>query len=412
MYRATPPPALLFLFLALVTLAPLHGASSLDLPKLVPNGSVRVEREDGSPIIQYRDAEQFVPASVLKIATALCALDNLGRDYYYETLFFSDGAGSLFIRGSGDPSLVSEILEGIAIELAKQMHSLDRIVIDTSLFDDDLRIDGSERSINPYDAKNAAFVGNYSSAQLTHTKQGTVLSAEPQTPLTSLARQAGLKLPRGKTDRVNLSSDWRVGVKYGGELLAAFLEKHGVRGPKQVQIGAVSGRAKEIYRHRSPQNLAEISQTMLKYSTNFTANQIFLTLGIHKFGEPATVEKGQQAMRECLLNSVGWRDFHVEEGSGLSRRNKVTAQQMTTLLRSFERYKFLLPEQQGFLAKTGSLRGVNSLAGYFYVPGEQQPLRFSILINSEVPHLYKFKVANELRSYLMQSDKKAQTRGK
>jgi D-alanyl-D-alanine carboxypeptidase len=85
---------------------------------------------------------------------------------------------------------------------------------------------------------------------------------------------------------------------------------------------------------------------------------------------------------------------------------------MTTLLQSFERYRFLLPEQQGFLAKTGSLRGVNSLAGYFYVPNEQHPLRFSILINSEVPHLYKFKVANELRNYLMQSDNKVKNLGK
>jgi D-alanyl-D-alanine carboxypeptidase/D-alanyl-D-alanine-endopeptidase (penicillin-binding protein 4) len=148
---------------------------------------------------------------------------------------------------------------------------------------------------------------------------------------------------------------------------------------------------------------------MLKYSTNFTANQLFLTLGVHRFGEPATVEKGQLAMRECLTNSVGWRDFHVEEGSGLSRKNKVSGQQMTSLLRSFERYKFLLPEQQGFFAKTGSLRGVNSLAGYFYVPGNQDPLRFSILINSDVPHLYKFKVANELRDYISQANDPAKS---
>jgi D-alanyl-D-alanine carboxypeptidase/D-alanyl-D-alanine-endopeptidase (penicillin-binding protein 4) len=231
-----------------------------------------------------------------------------------------------------------------------------------------------------------------------------VLSAEPQTPLTPLARQAGLKLSRGKTDRVNLSSDWKVGVQYGGELLAAFLKKHGVSGAMQVKRGSLTLSAKQIFRHRSPQTLEQISQAMLKYSTNFTANQIFLTLGIHRFGEPATVEKSQLAMRECLVDGVGWQDFHVEEGSGLSRKNKVTAQQMTDLLRGFERYRFLLPEQQGFLAKTGSLRGVNSLAGYFYLPGDGNPLRFSILINSDVPHLYKFTVANELRSYLAQTD--------
>jgi D-alanyl-D-alanine carboxypeptidase/D-alanyl-D-alanine-endopeptidase (penicillin-binding protein 4) len=153
-------------------------------------------------------------------------------------------------------------------------------------------------------------------------------------------------------------------------------------------------------RHRSPQNLEEISQAMLKYSTNFTANQVFLTLGLQRFGAPATVEKGQRAMRECLSAIAGWDDFHVEEGSGLSRRNQVSAKQMTALLKIFERYKFLLPEQQGFLAKTGSLRGVNSLAGYFTVGRDATPVRFVVLINTEVPHLYKFRVANALRDYL------------
>jgi D-alanyl-D-alanine carboxypeptidase/D-alanyl-D-alanine-endopeptidase (penicillin-binding protein 4) len=380
-----------------------HGQDSLDLPKLVRNGSVRVEREDGAPLVRYRDSTSLVPASVLKVATAFCGLEILGADYRYETLFFSDGDKTLFIKGSGDPSLVSETLESIAIKLSKTMRSIDEIIIDTSFFSDDLRIDGSESSLNPYDAKNAAFVGNFSSALVTHTKQGTVISAEPQTPITPLARQAGLKLGRGRTDRVNLSTDWKKGILYGGELLAAFLRKHGTNGMMRITRGPIPSHAREILRHRSPQNLQEISQAMLKYSTNFSANQIFLTLGAQRFGSPATVEKGQRSMRECLEQQVGWRDFHVEEGSGLSRRNRVTAEQMTTLLRSFERYKFLLPEQQGFLAKTGSLRGVNSLAGYFLLDDGITSVRFSILINSEVPHLYKFTVANELRNYLLRN---------
>ena len=73
---------------------------------------------------------------------------------------------------------------------------------------------------------------------------------------------------------------------------------------------------------------------------------------------------------------------------------------MNQLLSKFDRYSWLLPEQEGFIAKTGSLRGVNSLAGYFTPDEQLGRVRFSILINSEVPHLYKFKVANELRNYL------------
>jgi D-alanyl-D-alanine carboxypeptidase/D-alanyl-D-alanine-endopeptidase (penicillin-binding protein 4) len=139
---------------------------------------------------------------------------------------------------------------------------------------------------------------------------------------------------------------------------------------------------------------------MLKYSTNFTANQIFLVLGASKFGAPATVSKGQEAMRNCLSKRVGWNDFHVEEGSGLSRRTRVTAAQMTQLLRRFDRYSFLLPDKEGLLAKTGTLRGVNTLAGYFDLGGSTGQARFCILINSDVPPTYKFRVANEIRNYL------------
>lgn len=377
--------------------------STLNLPHLVKNGSVLVERADGAPLITYRDNEQFVPASVLKVATAFCALENLGQSFRFETPFLTDHRGTLFIKGSGDPSLVSETLEDIAQEIHSRISRIERIVIDTSYYEDDLSIDGSAYSRNPYDAKNAAFVGNFSSVAATHTKKGEIISAEPQTPLTPLAKQAALRLPRGTTERINISSDWKVGVIYGGELLVAFLRKHGVEGAMRIQMGTVSKDAHEIYRHRSPKNLQEIIQSMLMYSTNFTANQIFLELGVRTEGAPATVSKGQHAMKECLTSVVGWQDFHVEEGSGLSRRNRVSAQQMSSLLKSFERYSFLLPEREGFIAKTGSLRGVNSLAGYFSIDGSPSPFRFVILINSEVPPLYKFTVANEIRNYIKNS---------
>ncbi len=372
----------------------------LDLERLLRNGSVRIEQQDGTPLLRYRDSEHFIPASILKVATAYCALEEMGANYRYETTFLADDHNTLFIKGSGDPTLISETLEHIALQLAQRLSRIDAIVIDTSLFADNIIIDGASRSLNPYDAKNAAFVGNFSSANVHHTKKGDVLSAEPQTPLTPLARQAGLRLGRGISERINLSNDWTVGVQYGGELLVEFLRRRGVRGQMSIRRGPVSSNSVEVLRHSSPDSLREIIKAMLKYSTNFTANQIFLTLGIHRFGAPATVEKGQRAMRDCLTSKIGWQDFYVEEGSGLSRKNQVSTYDITRLLRQFEAHSALLPEKEGFLAKTGSLRGVNSLAGYFSLQATDEPVRFSIIINSDVPHLYKFQVAETLRAYL------------
>lgn len=393
--------------LLIITILLIVGASqqskaqtTLNIRELAKNGSIRVESPDGSALVQYRDTEPFVPASVLKVATAFCALEQLGTNFRFETIFLKDDRQTLFIRGSGDPSLVSETLAAIAQNLAKVMQRIDRIIIDTSLFADDLDIDGSERSLNPYDAKNSAFVGNYASATVTHTRMGNVLSAESQTPLTSIAHKAALRLPRGTTERVNLSTDWRVGARYGGELLAAFLSRYGVGGSMSVSLGSIPTTAQIIFRHRSSLTLGEIVKSMLEYSTNFTANQLFLVLGADKYRAPATVQKGQQVMRSCLEQKLGWRDFHVEEGSGLSRKNRISSAQMTDLLRSFERYNFLMPKKNGLIAKTGTLKGVSSLAGYLDLGGQIGTARFCIIINSQVPGNYKFHVARELQRYL------------
>jgi D-alanyl-D-alanine carboxypeptidase/D-alanyl-D-alanine-endopeptidase (penicillin-binding protein 4) len=374
-------------------------AQSLDLKRLLKNGGVRVEREDGSPILRHRDTESFVPASILKVATTFCALENLGRDFRFVTSFYRGDSNTLHIRGSGDPSLVSEELNEIALRLVTMMPRIDHISVDPSLFSPDIEIDGSSSSLNPYDSKVAAFVGNFSSAALMRRKDGTIISAEPQTPITPMSRQAGLKLKRGSSERINLGHSWQVGTHYGGELLAEFLRRAGASGQLRVSVGSIPSSAKKIYDHQSSKDLSEISQGLLKYSTNFTANQIFLTLGIQKFGAPATVEKGPRAMMECLKQRVGWQNFHIEEGSGLSRRNQVSPAQMTQLLKHFEPYQDLLNVEDGFAAKTGSLRGVNTLAGYFEL-APQQNVRFAILVNSDVEHSYKFKVARALREHL------------
>ncbi|MEN9845620.1 MAG: hypothetical protein RIS36_767 [Pseudomonadota bacterium] len=399
-FRATTP-----LFLLSLLLGPLSQSHALDLKSLLKNGGARVEREDGTPLIQYRDTEHFVPASILKVATTFCALKTLGNDFRFTTSFYQGPGNTLYIRGSGDPSLVSEELNAIAQKVALLMPQITRIVIDPSLFSPDIDIDGSSASLNPYDSKVAAFVGNFSSAALTRRRDGSVVSAEPQTPITPLSRQAGLKLARGASERINLGHTWQVGTQYGGELLAEFLKRSGASGTLEVSTGSIPAGASKILDHRSSKNLAEISRGLLKYSTNFTANQIFLTLGITKYGPPASVEKGQRAMTECLRHEVGWKEFHIEEGSGLSRRNKVTPLQMTTLLESFEPYKELLNVEDSFTAKTGSLRGVNTLAGYFELSPSEQ-VRFAILVNSDVEHSHKYKVARVLRDYVLNREQR------
>ena len=221
------------------------------------------------------------------------------------------------------------------------------------------------------------------------------MSAEPQTPITKTAMTRARQFGAGKL-RVNLGPDSRTGTLYFGELLREFLRQGGVDVLGDVQIVAIPASARQIYVYRSTQTLAGVVSNLLEYSTNFMANQIFLVLGAKVYGAPATVEKGRQVLTQFLQSEVGWQGFSLAEGAGLSRQNSVTPRQMMALLNYFQPNIDLLPEHFGAIrAKTGTLNGVNTLAGYFN-DNKGGLVKFVILVNSPVPYDYKFRLAKQL----------------
>ena len=117
-------------------------------------------------------------------------------------------------------------------------------------------------------------------------------------------------------------------------------------------------------------------------------------------GGPATVEKGQQVLNGFLKQKLGWKNPNMMEGSGLSRKNRVTAREMMKLLDYFKPYKNLLPlKENKFRAKTGTLTGVNTFAGYMTLSNGKE-VQFVLLVNSPVGFNYKFQLANKLYGYL------------
>jgi serine-type D-Ala-D-Ala carboxypeptidase/endopeptidase (penicillin-binding protein 4) len=78
--------------------------------------------------------EPFVPASVTKIVTARLALEVLGGGYRFETRFYLDEKRVLYVRGGGDPLLVSEELAPLATDLVAVVgkEPIDGILLDGS----------------------------------------------------------------------------------------------------------------------------------------------------------------------------------------------------------------------------------------------------------------------------------------
>jgi D-alanyl-D-alanine carboxypeptidase/D-alanyl-D-alanine-endopeptidase (penicillin-binding protein 4) len=93
-------------------------------------------------------------------------------------------------------------------------------------------------------------------------------------------------------------------------LLAAFLQKHGVAVGSQIVFGQIPSRA-VFYTHVNSKSLGEILRNMLKYSTNFVANQLVLMLSAETYKRPANTVDVQRYMEETLSQRFAWKNFSL-----------------------------------------------------------------------------------------------------
>ncbi|HSO45579.1 MAG TPA: D-alanyl-D-alanine carboxypeptidase, partial [Rhodoferax sp.] len=129
--------------------------------------------------------------------------------------------------------------------------------------------------------------------------------------------------------------------------------------------------------------LAEVIRDVNKFSNNVMAQQVFLTLGLPA---PATTESSRAAVRQWWQRRISATDAPtIDNGSGLSRQNRISAQQLGQLLQMAYASPHM-PELMSSLPlvgvdgtlkrsrassasahlKTGSLKEVTALAGYVH----------------------------------------------
>ena len=385
--------SLLFVLAAL----PVLPATAVDLATQIKgmDQASLLLKEQGRDLIAHQPDTPRIPASTMKLLTAFAALETWGRDYRFQTDFYRDDAGWLWVKGSADPYLVSEEFDRMAAALnAKGLREVAGIGLDDSFFSPDVEIAGRSSSNNPYDAPATALAANFNTLNLVRNGD-QIRSAEPQTPLTESARRFGLAGGAGK-QRVNLR-EREIAVRYFGELLAAKLENAGVRVGNQRKIAPVPDNAKRFHRHANSHTLAEIVKPMLKFSNNFIANALFLRLAEPTGEGRVSMVAARRSMTDFARHRFNWRAFSLEDGAGLSRGNRLSARQLVELLDAFAPYRDLLSEQDGnpnVRAKTGTLRGVSCYAGYVQREGRWSP--FALLINQPVEYNLRQRVASSL----------------
>jgi D-alanyl-D-alanine carboxypeptidase/D-alanyl-D-alanine-endopeptidase (penicillin-binding protein 4) len=401
-----------------------------------------IDLESGSVLVD-RDGERgLVPASNQKLMVAATALALWGPQHRFETAVHTTRAidaegvldGTLWVVGSGDPSLVTESFWRLVEELrVRGLRSIrGGIGVDASRFDgQQLHPDWEASSRRAYYPRISGFAANFSAFRIEvrggRAPQSPVAVAVlPEIPYFRVrseavsipgAGQVDLDinaLPDGSGERVRVSGALRVNQdastywrsvalpeRYAAELLRAQLEAQGVSVAGPIRIGTLPEGAEPLLTFEG-EPLGLIIRDLNKYSNNFIAEQLTKALGAEFRGRPGSWSAGIDVIREHLQTAgVIGAETVIADGSGLSPRNRVSAATLARIVRHAARQfgsgpEFLasLPiggrdgtlEERSYAdglavrGKTGHLRSVSSLAGI--VAGEQGRLRaFAIIVN-------------------------------
>jgi D-alanyl-D-alanine carboxypeptidase/D-alanyl-D-alanine-endopeptidase (penicillin-binding protein 4) len=381
------------------------------------------------PLFAHDPTRPMNPASVMKLVTTFAALELLGRDYRWKTEAYLGGPldggvlrGDLIIKGFGDPKITIEQWQSFMAALRAK--GLDRVAGDLALdrtWFKPAKHDPAEfdkEPLKPYNVGPDALLVSFKSVRFVFAPNaaGDAVELRAEPALAEVALSAPPRLGSGDC------GDWRgtVGAKFanrgatasatfGGSFAAAcgerdwyvalldhphfvygmfttyFHEAGGVFNGGLRDVQAPSG-ARPFATLDSPP-LYDIVRDVNKLSNNVMARQIFLTLATTRHPPPATpalaADVVQRFLRERRIPMPG---LVIENGSGLSRNERVTAGGLAQLLaaadRSTAREEFASSLavaatdgtvqkrfQNGSVAgqallKTGTLEGVKALAGY------------------------------------------------
>jgi D-alanyl-D-alanine carboxypeptidase/D-alanyl-D-alanine-endopeptidase (penicillin-binding protein 4) len=372
--------------------SPLQATEKTTLRKirsLVQNGSVMLTSETGERLVWINADRSFVPASIIKIVTAMITRDLLGDEFRFSTGFYTNAQGDLAIKGFGDPFLVSDEIRIIAQQLRNRgVSRINRIMLDHSYFAEDLAIPGLSKTSNPYDALNGALVVNFNTIQVQKELSGKIVSAEQETPLTPLAAAKATAIARGKTGRINLSANKSDCNCYAGELFAVIFREQGIAiAHDAIGETTVDASWQTRYVHRNTRALTDVLRGLLQYSNNFIANQIFLSIPqASDAATPASMQKSRRLFENHIRTRLDVTDGELimVEGSGISRGNRVTGNVMISILEQFKPHAELLTPKDGHPIKSGTLTGVYNYAGY--IKTERGLRSFVIMLNQGKNH--------------------------
>lgn len=331
----------------------------------------------GETLVSYHPDLSLVPASIMKSVTIAGLLSQSEPGKKYLTDVYMTGpsvngvlGGDLVVKGSGDPSLNSVYVNGTDIvkEIVQALNDRGikrikgKIVVDESIWE------------------GPAVCPTWGAGDLSQsygTGQHGLNFEDNSVGKRSVANPAGVFQTR----------------------LKAALSSAGIA----VENGTMEeGQQKLLISHESVP-FDDIMRSCMMRSDNQYAEAMLRTLAVVQ-GEGGSTVNGARINTELWKkNRAPMEGVHIEDGSGLSRRNRVTASFMTHVLRTMwtDPYYvsfFPLAGQEGTLRnflkdtpldsyiamKTGSMNGIQCYAGY-KLNDDFEPTHTVVVILNQMP---------------------------
>lgn len=382
--------------------------------------------DSGQVVFDRAGARMLNPASNQKLLTASAAVELLGPDYVFETKLLRKD-DSLYLVGSGDPGFMVTHLYDMA--QGAPLEGIERIVVDESAF--------SPEHFGPgYDPHGPGVAYMAPSSALSMSFNTVVIEVSPgdyQTPVEVSLHPLSTKLvveneaytgggtdltidteARGDLTVVKVSGAMAAGhgairtrrriydpAAFTGGALAEILAGRDESLPLDIEHGTAPADAEVVAVHRSLP-LARGLDSALKYSNNFSTEQVLRTLAWRGTGEPGSWQNGTDLVAR-YWDAVGNDDaLEFVNGSGLSREGRATPRALVDLLARTRQYgsapsallptlagaggegtlRLRVPKAEGRVrAKTGTLNGVCALSGVVASQDGKRMLGFSILVN-------------------------------
>ncbi|GGP23171.1 D-alanyl-D-alanine carboxypeptidase/D-alanyl-D-alanine endopeptidase [Silvimonas iriomotensis] len=313
------------------------------------------------------------PASTMKLITTFAALDMLGPAFAWTTDLYSDGTvsdgvlrGNLYIKGSGDPKLTMErlwmLLRDVRAAGIKRING--DIVLDRSFLNIPARTSFADDGNDParaYLVGPDSLLVNFHAFRfhVVNDAAGARVNVDP--PLPELAVESAIKTAptapcasgnlafvatgAGSAVRVKVSgalpADCAVdkyqsyldAVTYTGSLARYLWQQTGGEISGGIRTGEVPTQAVRLAQSQSA-DLASNIRDINKYSNNLMARQLFLTLGA-RYRQPGEddIQSAARTIQNWIARRGGnWSELVLENGSGLSREEQISARHMAQLL--------------------------------------------------------------------------------